>query len=106
MYVREKREGEGAGEEKGEGARTGSRSQRTGRGTGQKVRNNVSSCSFNRSRSSKRLTLESDGVKVIENDFLGLLVDLLLFPQNDISFPLDRTILQLASGQDIRDDLY
>lgn len=51
-------------------------------------------------------TLESNSVKVVEDDFLDLLVNLLLFPQNNISFPLDRTRLELASRQDIRDDLY
>jgi hypothetical protein len=52
------------------------------------------------------LTLESDSVKVIENDFLDLLVNLLLFPQDNITFPLDRSRFEFTSSQDIRDDLY
>lgn len=44
---------------------------------------------------SKGLSLESGGVKVIENNLLELLVNLLLLTENDISFPLNGGLLQL-----------
>lgn len=51
------------------------------------------------------LTLESGLVEVIEYNFLELLVDFLLFPQNNIPLPLDRTSVQFRVLQDIRQDV-
>jgi hypothetical protein len=52
-----------------------------------------------------RRTLERNGVKVIKDDLLELLVDLLLLPQDNVPLPLNRAALQLAPLQNIRDDL-
>jgi hypothetical protein len=41
------------------------------------------------------LTLESGSVKVVKDNLLQLLVNLLLFTENDISLPLDGGLLQL-----------
>ena len=50
-------------------------------------------------------TLESSLVEVIKYNFLELLVDFLLFPQNNIPLPLDRTGVQFRVLQDIRQDV-
>lgn len=51
------------------------------------------------------LTLESGLVEMIKYNFLELLVDFLLFPQNNIPLPLDRTSVQFRVLQDIRQDV-
>lgn len=53
----------------------------------------------------KERTLEGNSVKVVEDDLLNLLVDLLLLPEDDIPLPLNGSLLQLGSLQDVRDDL-
>jgi len=42
-----------------------------------------------------RLTLESSLVEMVKDDFLELLVDFLLFPQDNIPLPLDCAGVQL-----------
>lgn len=51
------------------------------------------------------LTLESGLVEMIKYNLLELLVDFLLFPQNNIPLPLDRTSVQFRVLQDIRQDV-
>jgi hypothetical protein len=53
----------------------------------------------------KKRTLEGNSVKVVKDDLLDLLVDLLLLPEDDVPLPLNRSLLQLGSLQDVRDDL-
>ena len=50
------------------------------------------------------LTGESDGVQVVKDNFLELLVDFLLLAQNDVSFTLDSLLLQLGVLQNVGDD--
>ena len=53
---------------------------------------------------SQRLALESGCVKVVENDLAQVLVNLLLFPQDYITFALDSRVLELGVLQDIAED--
>lgn len=43
----------------------------------------------------RELTLEGNGVEVIENNLFQLLVNLLLLPQDDISFPFNSATIEL-----------
>jgi len=52
----------------------------------------------------QRLTGESNGVQVVEDDLLQLLVNFLLLPEDNIPLPLDGILLQLGVLQDVRDD--
>jgi hypothetical protein len=49
--------------------------------------------------------LESNGVQVVKDDFLILLVHLLLLPQNHIPLPLNRRRLQLRVLQNVGNDV-
>lgn len=53
----------------------------------------------------KGLALESGGVQVVEDDFLQLLVDLLLFAKDDGTFALDGALVELGVLQDIGKDV-
>jgi hypothetical protein len=53
----------------------------------------------------ERLLLECDGVEVVKDNLLGLLVHLLLFTDDDVALPLDRTGLELRVLQNIADDV-
>lgn len=44
-------------------------------------------------------------MQMVENDFFQLLVNLLLFPKNNISLPLDSRVLQLGVLKDVTDDI-
>jgi hypothetical protein len=44
-------------------------------------------------------------VKVVEDNLLNLLVNLLLLPQDNVTFPLNRADLELRTGKDVGDDL-
>jgi hypothetical protein len=43
---------------------------------------------------------------MVKDNFFKLLVNFLLFPQNDVSLPLNRGILQLGILEDITDDVH
>lgn len=51
------------------------------------------------------LVLESSGVKVVENNLLELLVDLLLLTEDDVALTLDGSGLQLGVLKDIGEDV-
>lgn len=51
------------------------------------------------------LTLESDGVEVIKDNFLELLVNLFLLPENDSTFALNGRGIKLGVLQDISQDV-
>ena len=53
----------------------------------------------------KRLALESSGVKVVENNLLELLVNLLLLTQDDVPLTLNGTGLQLRVLKDVCEDV-
>lgn len=53
----------------------------------------------------KWLTLERRGVKVVEDDLLELLVDLLLLTKDDIALTLDGRFVQFGILQDVGEDL-
>ena len=53
----------------------------------------------------KWLTLERRGVKVVEDDLLELLVDLLLLTEDDIALTLDGRFIQFRILQDVGKDL-
>lgn len=53
----------------------------------------------------KRLALESYGVKVVKDDLLVLLVNLLLLPQDDVPLALNGRSLELRVLQNVRDDV-
>lgn len=50
-------------------------------------------------------TLEGDGVKVVKDDLFQLLVNFLLFPQDDIPLAFDGTRLQLGVLKDVAYDV-
>lgn len=50
-------------------------------------------------------TLVSNRVKMVEHDFLVLLVDLLLLTQNDIAFALDGATFELGVLEDVGDNV-
>lgn len=54
---------------------------------------------------SERLALESGGVEVVEDDFLELLVDLLLLPENDVALALNSLGLELRVLENIGEDV-
>jgi len=51
------------------------------------------------------LALVCGGMEVIENNLLGLLLDLLRLAENDIAFPLDRRLLELGVLENILEDV-
>ena len=51
------------------------------------------------------LVLESSGVKVVKDDLLNLLLNLLGLPQDDVAFTLDGRLLELGVLQDIGEDV-
>jgi hypothetical protein len=51
------------------------------------------------------LSLESSGVKVVEDNLLELLVDLLLLANDNLTLALDRGLLQLGVLENVGDDL-
>lgn len=53
----------------------------------------------------ERLVLESSGMQVVENNFLELLVYLLLFPKNDVALALNGGWLELGVLQDVGEDV-
>jgi hypothetical protein len=54
---------------------------------------------------SEGLALESGGVKVVENHLLELLVNLLLFTENDITLALDGLGLEFRVLEDVGEDV-
>lgn len=54
---------------------------------------------------SERLALESSGVKVVEDDLLELLVNLLLFAENNITLALNGLGLELGVLEDVGEDV-
>jgi hypothetical protein len=53
----------------------------------------------------ERLVLESSGVKVVEDDLLDLLLDLLGLAEDDVALTLDSRRLKLGVLEDIGDDV-
>lgn len=53
----------------------------------------------------KSLVLESSGVKVVEDDLLDLLLNLLRLPQDNVALSLDGRLLELRVLQDIGEDV-
>lgn len=51
------------------------------------------------------LTLESNSVQVVEDNFLELLVDLLLLPEDDITLALDGTRFEFAALKNVGNNL-
>lgn len=53
----------------------------------------------------RELTLEGNGVEVIENNLFQLLVNLLLLPQDDISFPFNSATIELRVLENVADNI-
>lgn len=53
----------------------------------------------------KRLALESGGVKVVKDDLLNLLLDLLRLAEDHITLAFDRALLELGVLEDIGQDV-